>query len=92
MEYYKESLIEFKNWVEHGYAHNTYMPSSFAINTAVEAMEKQIPKRAEYHEPDFDVRMFGWWSCGECGSEIASEAHNYCGCCGQRLEMWSSGA
>lgn len=42
MDYYKESLIEFKNWVEHGYAHNTYMPSSFAINTAVDALERYI--------------------------------------------------
>lgn len=53
-----------------------------------EALEKQIPIKAEYHAPDFDTRMFGWWTCGNCGCEIASICDKYCSCCGKRID-WS---
>lgn len=76
MEYYKESLIEFKNWVEHGYAHNTYMPSSFAINTAVDALEKQIPKK-----PKVEIYIYprGYTDARDNSDDLL------CPCCGESL-------
>ena len=75
---YKKSLIEFKNWVKHGYAHNTYMPSSFAINTAVAALEKQIPKK-----PYAETAFYG--TCPSCSRTIDTD---YCEYCGQAID-WS---
>ena len=56
------------------------------ISICKEALEKQIPIKAEYHEPDFDVRMFSWWTCGNCDCEIASVVDKYCSYCGRRID------
>ena len=52
---------------------------------AIEALEKQIPKKMEQKaHPDFP-HMGKFWHC-TCGVYYLESGGNYCGNCGQRLE------
>ena len=62
-------------------------------NTAIEALEKQLPKKPTYegdgYAPD---GTFIWdeWLCPNCGSryEVDYDDYSYCPNCGQRLTGW----
>lgn len=64
-----------------------------AIETAVSALEKQIPKKPTYdgdgYAPD---GTFVWeeWICPNCGSryELEYDEYNFCPLCGQAID-WS---
>jgi hypothetical protein len=62
-------------------------PEPYAIETAVSALEKQIPRKPQEVDVDFSTFV-----CPNCLSTIMytgeKEAHNYCLKCGQRLD-WS---
>lgn len=59
--------------------------------TAIEALEKQLPKKPTYkgdgYAPD---GTFIWdeWLCSHCGSgyEVDYDDYNYCPNCGQRID------
>ena len=60
-------------------------------NTAIEALEKQLPKKPTYegdgYAPD---GTFIWdeWLCPNCGSryEVDYDDYSYCPNCGQRID------
>ena len=52
---------------------------SVAFETAIEALEKQIPKK-----PKDD----GWLYCPICGRDVLMDRFDYCPDCGQALD-WS---
>ena len=52
----------------------------WAMDIAVEAMKKQIPKKPTLHE--------GWLYCSVCKKDILMEAYKFCPDCGQRID-WS---
>lgn len=53
-----------------------------ALNLAVEALEKQVPKKAIPCSPNST-----WTKCPVCG---ATDIDEYCGKCGQRLDWGTS--
>lgn len=62
------------------------------FETAIEALEKQLPKKPTYegdgYAPD---GTFIWdeWLCPNCGSryEVDYDDYSYCPNCGQRLDL-----
>ena len=49
-----------------------------AIQMAIEALEKQIPKKPTLHE--------GWLYCSVCKKDILMEGYKFCPDCGQRID------
>ena len=49
-----------------------------AINAAISALAKQIPKKPTLHE--------GWLYCSVCKKDILMEGYKFCPDCGQRIE------
>ena len=52
---------------------------SIAFETAIEALEKQIPKK---------LKDDGWLYCPICGRDVLMDRFDYCPDCGQALD-WS---
>ena len=52
---------------------------SVAFETAIEALEKQIPKK---------LKDDGWLYCPICGRDVLMDKFDYCPDCGQALD-WS---
>ena len=52
---------------------------SVAFETAIEALEKQIPKK---------LKDDGWLYCPICGRDVLMDRFDYCCHCGQALD-WS---
>ena len=52
---------------------------SIAFETAIEALEKQIPKK---------LKGDGWLYCPICGRDVLMDRFDYCPDCGQALD-WS---
>ena len=52
---------------------------SVAFETAIEALEKQIPKK---------LKDDGWLYCPICGRDVLLDRFDYCPDCGQALD-WS---
>lgn len=57
-----------------------------AIDMAIEALEKQIPKKPI--KSDREIRYCEVWECPNCGFEWSSRVVDYCYKCGQRID-WS---
>lgn len=59
----------------------------WAVEIAVEAMEKQIPKEPEYKEEDRFVKNFFavYPYCPRCGNEVATD-DMHCVQCGQAID------
>ena len=95
---YKEVLRQFNNWKGHGYVNTLYMPSSLAINTVIEALEKQIPKKPRITIMEYahsaskrtiincpycsEVKGLGLWE------SLIDKPTPYCYRCGQAID-WS---
>lgn len=66
-----------------------------AAEKAVEALEKQIPKKPEMEQNRYDDDC---WECPSCGSFLGYEIEcreesyqmNYCPCCGQKISWEDS--
>lgn len=62
-------------------------------NTAIEALEKQLAKRADFegdgYAPD-GTFVYDTWECPNCGEcyEVDYDDYDYCPQCGQKLD-WS---
>ena len=54
----------------------------WAVEIAVDAMQKQIPKKPTLHE--------GWLYCSVCGKDVLMEGYKFCPDCGQRID-WTEG-
>lgn len=66
---------------------------SNAINKAISALEKQIPKKPDYEGDGFDedgYLIYDTWICPNCGKhyEVDYDDYNFCPECGQALD-WS---
>ena len=66
-----------------------------AIDAAIEALKKQMPKEPTYEGDGYDPQgTFIWdeWLCPNCGSryEVDYDKYDYCPNCGQALD-WSDG-
>lgn len=55
------------------------MEYAIAFETAIEALEKQIPK---------ELKDDGWLYCPICGRDVLMDRFDYCPDCGQALD-WS---
>lgn len=61
------------------------------LDTAIEALEKQLPKQPTYdgdgYAPD-GTFIFDEWLCPNCGSryEVDYDDYSYCPNCGQRID------
>lgn len=80
----KELLKEMFNIESNGY--------SEALEIAIEALEKQMPKkpRENYNWGDFtqEEKLENYeWFCNNCDTHV-EEGENYCPDCGQKLD-WS---
>ena len=64
----------------------------WAVEIAVDAMEKRIPKKPNYKEEDrFVKELFAVYTyCPVCGKEVVVD-DMYCVCCGQAID-WEEGA
>ena len=68
---YEEALKHIKKRMEL-YIHST--EDNFALHTALEAVEKQIPKKVVAHQ-----------NCPNCDEDVIGSGY-YCWNCGQKLE------
>lgn len=56
------------------------------MDTAIEALEKQIPKKPKVMNTTLVGEKF-WWYCGHCGaSRHTGSKSNYCGYCGGKVD------
>ena len=63
-----------------------------ALDMAVVALEKQIPKKPDVEGDGYDKdgnMIYDTWLCPCCGSryEVEYDDYNYCPECGQKLDM-----
>lgn len=55
--------------------------------TAIDALEKQIPKKMVVNEIIFPYNLFTSQKCANCGNPIVgNKIYKYCPECGQRLK------
>lgn len=76
----KEAIEELESTL-----YSDYVTSNAAIYTAIEAIEKQIPKKPKHIETD----GFGYCpNCGECAETMGYDAiqFNFCDKCGQCID------
>ena len=59
---------------------------SEAFDMAIEALEKQIPKKPI--KSDREIRYCEVWKCPKCGFEWSGRVVDYCYKCGQAID-WS---
>ena len=62
---------------------------SVAFETAIEALEKQIPKKPVVVDEEYIFEKDEWekdYECPSCGNPYAEDS--FCSCCGQKLD-WS---
>ena len=57
---------------------------AIAIDTAISALEKQIPKKPI--KSDREVRYCEVWKCPKCGFEWSGRVVDYCYKCGQAID------
>lgn len=55
-----------------------------AFETAIEALEKQIPKKAK--KSDREIRYCEVFECPSCGFEFSGRVVKYCYRCGQKID------
>ena len=85
----REAIEDFKELAE--LLQNKESAAVEHCNTAIEALEKQFPKKPTYdgdgYAPD---GTFIWdeWLCPHCGSgyEVDYDDYSYCPNCGQRID------
>ena len=61
-----------------------------ALNMAIEALEKQTPKKPVKADEQV-VRYVTTWNCPTCGGQFTGMVSNYCYHCGQALD-WDNEA
>ena len=66
---------------------------AIAIDTAISALEKQIPKKPDYEADGYDNKgelIYDTWICPNCEKryEVDYDHYDYCPKCGQAID-WS---
>lgn len=66
---------------------------AIAIDTAIEALEKQMPKKPDYEADGYDNKgelIYDTWICPNCENryEVDYDHYDYCPKCGQAID-WS---
>lgn len=74
--------LEYIRYVGNGEQKYQECSEEIAINLAIKALEKQIPKKAIEHKQKIG---FPFYECPTCG-EIDILWQNYCDNCGQKLD------
>lgn len=75
------------------YQHGLDDPDKLALDKAIEALEKQIPKTPDIEGDGYaDGKMvYDTWICPNCGKdyEIECDNYDYCPNCGQAIDkIW----
>ena len=74
------------------YQHGLDDPDKLALDKAIEALEKQIPKTPDIEEYGYiDGKVAYSWICPNCdkGYDIGNDDYNYCPNCGQAIDkIW----
>ena len=79
--------------IKSNYPTSGYYMLCEALDIAIEALEKQLPKRPNFsgdgYAPD-GTFVYDMWECPCCGEEyeVDYDEYDYCPNCGQRL-VWS---
>ena len=86
----KQQLIYLKNDLE-GLKYNSCASKRMeeALNKAIKALEKQIPKKPNRHEEEIteDYVALEYYSCPNCGNNELSDTYDfYCFKCGQCID------
>ena len=80
-----ENAISILHWLKPSYTDKENFNFTQAIETAVEALEKQIPMKLLPPEMGIDGRVIT--PCGYCGEELPKKAfYTYCPYCGQKIK------
>ena len=74
---------------------NSLLQRKEALHMAIEALEKQIPKKPDYEADGYDENgnlIYDYAKCPICGHDFEYDINdwgcNYCSDCGQKLD-WS---
>lgn len=78
-----ERAIEILN-PEHREHYESIEPVNEACRMGMEALEKQIPKKAK--ESDLHIRYVKIYECPNCKGEFSGNISKYCYHCGQALD------
>lgn len=82
----REAIEYFYNVMETGNIKNDMQQSAYEM--AIEALEKQIPKKVSNRKVVYDFPASVHGDCPVCGSRNLSSADtNYCNVCGQKLNF-----
>lgn len=87
-EFWKFRYDRTKNYVDEHWEtselkeHNEYVS---ALKTAIEALEKQIPKKPDIHPCEENGVYATLTCCPTCGDIVEVEYNKCCGNCGQKL-------
>lgn len=82
----REAIEYFYNVMETGNIKNDMQQSAYEM--AIEALEKQIPKKVSNRKVVYDFPASVHGDCPACGSiNLSSADTNYCNVCGQKLDF-----
>lgn len=79
--------------IKSNYPTSGYYMLCEALDTAIEVLEKQLPKKPTYegdgYAPD-GTFVYDTWECPNCGEcyEVDYDDYDYCPKCGQKID-WS---
>ena len=88
-----EEAIERLNYLISGDCTDNQMGFVEEITMAIDALEKQMPKKPDYEGDGYDDSgnlIYDTWICPNCGDryEVDYEIHSHCPMCGQAID-WS---
>lgn len=86
---YEEAIDEIKTeYFSNHYCFKPQLPR--ALEMAIEALEKQIPKQPTYEADGYanGELVYDTWYCPNCEKnyEVGYDDYDYCPCCGQRID------
>lgn len=80
----QKAIEQFNEFVKMGYSH-FWLPSSWSIKLAIEALEKQMPYKPKNEvNPEYPALGRNYYC--KCGVMFMDKATNYCGNCGIKLD------
>lgn len=80
-----KEIIKAKEHFEYGIKSDIFSePVTSYAKTAVEALEKQIPKKPKMYVGEYDFERYPL--CASCGGELIPRGEKLCPCCGQKIE------
>lgn len=79
--------------IKSNYPTSGYYMLCEALDTAIEALEKQLPKKPNFEGDEYAPNgtfVYDTWECPNCGEcyEVDYDDYDYCPKCGQKID-WS---